>query len=121
MTQEDCKNTIDLFLLEKHGKCHYSLIKNFSRLLRSQITSNTNEVTNICKKCFTHFTKKDYLKNILLIVKPMKQWLFKCHPKNTTLRFQNYQRQLPIPFVIYADFECFTKPLSTCDPCPDYS
>ena len=31
---KDCKNTIDLFLNEKDGKSHYTLIKNFSRLIR---------------------------------------------------------------------------------------
>ena len=35
-------------------------------------------------------------------------------PRNTFLQFQNYNKQFPIPFVIYADFECFTKPMSSC-------
>ena len=38
--------------------------------------------------------------------------------KNTALKFQNHYKKLPIRFVIYADFECFTKPLSTCEPYP---
>ena len=42
-------------------------------------------------------------------------------PRNTTLCFKNYHKQLPIPFVVYADFECFTKPVNTCNPNPDYS
>ena len=42
-------------------------------------------------------------------------------PRNTMLCFNNYQKQLPIPFVVYADFECFTKPVNTCNPNPDYS
>ncbi|CAH3188041.1 unnamed protein product, partial [Porites evermanni] len=36
----------------------------------------------------------------------------------TTLHFKNYDRQLPIPFVVYADFECFTKPMNSCSPNP---
>ena len=42
-------------------------------------------------------------------------------PRNTFLKFQNYNKQLPIPFVIYADFECFTKPMSNCSPNPNDS
>ena len=42
-------------------------------------------------------------------------------PRNTFLRFKNYDKQLPIPFVIYADFECFTKPMSSCSPNPEDS
>ena len=37
---------------------------------------------------------------------------------NTFLCFKNYDRQLPVPFVVYADFECFTKPMNTCSPNP---
>lgn len=28
---------------------------------------------------------------------------------NNTLEFQNYHRQMPVPFVIYADFEAITE------------
>lgn len=38
--------------------------------------------------------------------------------RNTSLKLQNHYKKLPIPFVVYADFECFTKPLSTCEPYP---
>ena len=41
--------------------------------------------------------------------------------RNTRLRSQNYSKQLPIPFVVYADFECFTKPMNTCSPNPEDS
>ena len=57
INQKDYQKTIDLFLFSKDEKEHYCLIKNFSRLIRSQITLN-NKKKNFCKKCFTHFTKK---------------------------------------------------------------
>ena len=57
MTKKDCEETIDLFLYEEDGKSHYCFISSFNRLIRSQITSRTNGVTHICKKCFTHFIK----------------------------------------------------------------
>ena len=41
--------------------------------------------------------------------------------KNTILNFQNYFKKLPIPFVIYADFECFTIPMNSCQPNPNQS
>ena len=37
------------------------------------------------------------------------------------LCFNNYHKQLPVPFVVYADFECFTKPVNTCSPNPEDS
>ena len=38
--------------------------------------------------------------------------------KNTILKFQNHFQKLPIPFTIYADFECFTMPIHSCQPTP---
>ena len=37
------------------------------------------------------------------------------------LRFLNYQKQLPVPFVIYADFEAVTEKVHTCQPNGDRS
>ena len=59
MANRNPQETIDLFLYEEDGKYHYSLIKNFSRLFRSQITSRTNGKIYICKRCFTHFSKEE--------------------------------------------------------------
>ena len=36
--------------------------------------------------------------------------------KGTMLKFKNYHRSEKVPFVIYADFECFIKPIQSCDP-----
>ena len=57
LNQKDTHETIDLFLFTKDDNLHYYLIKNFSRLVRSQITSDTTSKLHICKKCLTHFTK----------------------------------------------------------------
>ena len=65
MAEKDCLNTIDLFFYEEDGVSHYSLIKNFTRLVKSQITSSKNGSFYICKKCFTHFTKYELLHHIL--------------------------------------------------------
>ena len=59
LNQKDTQKTIDLFLFSKDEKMHYSLINNFSRLVRSQITSDTTRKLHICKKCLSHFTKQD--------------------------------------------------------------
>ena len=43
MAEKDCLNTIDLFFYEQDGASHYSLIKSFTRLVKSQITSSEND------------------------------------------------------------------------------
>ena len=47
LNEKDCRKTIDLFLSSKDEKKHYSLIKNFSRLTRSQITFRQEKNTNL--------------------------------------------------------------------------
>ena len=121
MANKDPEKTIDLFYFEKEGKSHYSLIKNFSRLFRSQITTRTNEPIHICKRCFTHFTKKELLSKHIEYCSSNETAAVKMPPRQTFLKFENFNKQFPIPFVIYADFECFTKPMSNCSPNPEDS
>ena len=87
-------------------------------MFRPQIRSRSNEVTNTCKKCFTHFTKQNLFEKHVIYCSNNETEAVKIPSTNTTLKFQNHYKQLPIPFVVYVDFECFNKPLSTCAPNP---
>lgn len=51
LTEKDNQNSIDLFLYGKDRKYHYSLIKTFSRLVSSQVSSDTRKKF-YCKKMF---------------------------------------------------------------------
>ena len=116
--KKDCKNTIDLFLNEKDGKFHYTLIKNFSRLIRSQLATRHNELMQICKRCFSYYTKQELLDKHIKYCSNNKTAVVKMPKPNTFLCFKNYYKQLPVPFVVYADFECFTSPMNSCSPNP---
>ena len=118
MAERDCLNTIDLFLYEEDGVTHYSLIKNFTRLIKTQKTASKNSTIFICKKCFTHYTKEELLQKHILYCSNNETVYVKMPEENEMLFFKNYEKQLPIPFVVYADFECFTKPMNTCSPNP---
>ena len=121
MALREPQKSIDLFLYEENGKYHYSLIKNFSRLFRSQITYRTNEPIHICKRCFTHFTKEELLQKHILYCSNNETVSVKMPKSGSILHFKNHHKKLPIPFVAYADFECFTKPMNTCCPNPEDS
>ena len=118
MAEKDCKNTIDLFLIKEDGKSHYTLVNNFHRLIRSQKTKSKDGKIFICKRCFSHFTKEELLDKHIKYCSNNKAAIIKMPPKNTMLHFKNYYKQLPVPFVVYADFECFTKPMKSCCPNP---
>ena len=119
LNQKDTKKSIDLFLFLEDEKQHYSLLKNFSRLTRSQITSHTSSKIHICKKCLTHFTKKYFFKRHSKYCKKNETVAVIMPTKNTILKFQNHFKKLPIPFTIYADFECLTIPVNSCQPNPN--
>ena len=121
MAGKDCKNTIDLFLHEEDGNTYYSLIKNFHRLIKSQKTSSKDGKIFICKRCCSHFTKEELLDKHIKYCSNNETVSVKMPEPNTVLYFKNYYKQLPIPFVVYADFECFTKPMNSCSPNPKES
>ena len=116
LNQKDSQKSIDLFLFSKDEKQHYSLIKNFSRLVRSQITSHSSSKLHICKKRLTHFTKLHLFEKHITYCSQNETVAVKMPTKNTHLNFQHHFKKLPIPFVVYADFECFTKPINSCQP-----
>ena len=120
-SKKDCNNSIDLFLHKEDGVSHYSLIKHFHRLIRSQKTKSKNGKIFICKKCFCHYTKPELLEKHIKYCSNNETAIVKMPKPNTMLYFKNYHKQLPIPFVVYADFECFTKPMNTCSPNPKES
>ena len=89
MAEKDCLNTIDLFLYEEEGKFHYTLIKNISRLLRSQITSRTDELIQLCKRCFSHFTKYELLEKHIQYCSNNETVCVKMPKQDTMLGFKN--------------------------------
>ena len=107
MAKRDPQNTIDLFLYEEDGKYHYSLIKNFSRLFRTQITSRTNGQIYIWKRCFTHFSKGELFQKHAEYCSSNEIVAVKMPPRNSKLCFNNYHKQFSIPFCSLCRFRMF--------------
>ena len=121
INQKDSQKSIDLFLYSEDEKQHYSLIKNLSRLVRSQITIDTTIKFLICKKCLTLYTKEDLLEKHISYCSKNETVAVKMPTKNSILKFKSHFKKLSIPFIIYADFECFTIPVNYCQPNPEKS
>ncbi|XP_039282935.1 uncharacterized protein LOC120351056 [Nilaparvata lugens] len=113
----------DLLLLQQDGEYHYCLIKNLSRLIRSQLSKHENKIT-ICKRCFSYFdvrVKKNFKthqrlfskKKITKVIMPKKNI---CDNINPILKFKNYQNKFRVSIVLYADFECLLVPYLSCTP-----
>ena len=89
-------------------KYHYVLIKNLSRLVRSQLSSDRRKCF-ICDRCLHFFWTEEKLnnheidcsqKNVCKIVLSREKYL----------KFKNYNRKERVPIVIYADTECLITP-----------
>ena len=122
LSDKNCRKSIDLFLYEEDGKSHFTLIKNLSRLISTQLTkSRVTGGVYICKRCLCHFTVKNSFERHEIYCSNNKMVAVKMPNKGKSLYFENFYRKYPVPFVIYADFECFTKPILHCTPDPSKS
>ena len=108
-TQPGKMPRINLLLIEKAGKFHYTWIKNLNRLLYDQ--SKHKERKHFCERCLHGYTREDLLEAHRPDCRGIGQTAVRVEmsekDKNKVF-FQNHHKQLPIPFIIYADFEALT-------------
>ena len=115
---EDCMN---LLLITENENKHYVLIKDFNKYMYD-ITKH-KERKHFCMYCLQHFTSERVLNNhkenciqlngAQAIKMPTKD--------DNILKFNNAHKQIPVPFVIYADFEAITEKIHGCQPNDDKS
>ena len=94
---------MDLLLLIDNDKSHYVYIKDFGRFMFHKTKSKNKKW--FCRSCLQCFSRESVLvkhkENCLSIngkqsVK-LEEWI---------TEFENYFKQIPVPFKIYADFDC---------------
>ncbi|XP_061712768.1 uncharacterized protein LOC133521721 [Cydia pomonella] len=114
---------INLLYLSNGNTGHYCFIKNLSRLVNRQITGR-HDAIHISDGCLLYFFTEQKLKNhqkndCAHVVTELpdiektnkKNWFEEMKPSNKIL-FDAFIRKHKLPFVIYADFESFLKPIS---------
>ena len=110
--------SVNLMYITKWQRSHYCYIKSLSRLLYSQ-QGRLGRHLHFCERCLQGFT----LESILAKHRPLcrgasnRPTRFEMPEKEkSTLEFQNYQRQMEAPFVIYADCESIIEKYDTLPP-----
>ena len=119
-TNTDRDYNIIIMLIEEGGVKHYCLVKNISRLLSSQ-ASNHDGKHYFCLRCLNPFWCQEALDKHKEYCNEYEAVKIELPKKGTMLEFKNYQRLEKVPFLVYADFESFIKPLDTCDLNPEGS
>ena len=101
---------INLLLIEKAGKFHYTWIKDLNRLLNDQ--SKHRERKHFRERCLHGHCREDLLKAHRPECRGIGQTAVRMEMpeegKKNKLTFQNHQKQLQAPFIIYVDFEALT-------------
>ena len=120
ISKEKNEDVLNLLLIteEKEEKFpnHYVLIKDFNRFMYN-ITKHKNK-KHFCMHCLQHFTNESILnnhkENCILI--NGTQGIKMPTNNEKILKFNGFKKQLPVPFVIYADFEAITEKIDSCQP-----
>ena len=112
------REVVNLLLISDDEKRHYCLIKSMSRLLSTQ-TSKRNGAQYYCMRCLNPFHSQESLDKHLEYCSAHEA--VKIEMSGGTLSFKNWNRNMRVPFVVYADFESFIKPIDTCGPNPENS
>ena len=102
VSDQKFEDSMDLLLLFDDDKSHYVYIKNLNRFMFLK-TKNKNK-KYFCKSCLQCFSSESVLtehKDCLNINGKQSVKL-----EEGIIEFQNYFKPIPVPFKIYADFEC---------------
>ena len=93
---------------------HYVLIKDFNKFMYNQ--TKHKERKHFCMYCLQCFSSERVLNNHKdnCIQVNGTQAINMPTKDNNILKFNNFHKQQPVPFVIYADFEAITEKIQGC-------
>ena len=97
---------MDLLFVIDGNKSYYVHIKDFDRFM-SYKTKNKNK-KNFSKSCLQCFSSKNVLTKHKEVCVSINGWQSVKLGKGT-IEFKNHFKQVPVPFKVYADFECNLK------------
>ena len=118
-SKEKSVKRINLMLIESGEIQHYCWVKRESSLLFDKAINNK---TFYCMRCLTRFTRAHMLvehEKYCNGVNGRPTKIDMPEEGENILAFQNHQKQMKAPYVIYADFEALVKKIQGCERDPD--
>ena len=92
-----------VFLLLIHGdQSHYVYIKDFDRVFHKTKNKNKKWFCGSCLQCFSSESVLIKHKENCLSINGKQS----VKLEKGIIKFENYFKQMPVPFKIFADFEC---------------
>ena len=113
---------INLMITKQGDNTHYSWVKRLTALLYDQ--NRHNESKHFCERCLHGYKRKDLLERHRwecrgLLKSPTRTEMLK--EGENKMSFTNYHKQMKVPYVVYADFECVLEKIAGCEPAPGAS
>lgn len=104
-----------LLLITEVENKHYILIKDFNKFMCNQTKHEHRK--HFCMYGLQWFSSEQVLEkhrtNCMVLNDAQA---IKMPEKGSYVQFENYHKQLPVPFVIYGDFEAITEKIKGCQP-----
>ena len=115
ISKEKYQDHMELLLITEGENKHYVLIKDFNKFMFNQTKHEHRKY--FCMYCLQCFSREDVLtehkKNCISI---NGKQAINMPEKGDKVYFKNHHKQLPVPFIIYADFEALTEKIQGCQP-----
>ena len=110
-----------ILLITSNGeKLHHTAVTRLSGLLRG-VTSNHND-DFYCLNCFHAFRTKNKLEEHKNICENHEYSHVEMPTKdNNIIKYNQGEKSIKLPFIIYADLECLLEKMSTCQNNPNES
>ena len=114
ISKEKFESCLNLLLITEEEVKHYCLIKDFNKFMYNQ--TKHKERKHFCMYCLQCFSSEEILtKHKVTCIEINGMQSIKMPEPGTKISFRNYSKQLPAPFVIYADFEAITEKIPNLD------
>ena len=114
VSKEKYEDHMELLLVTKDENKHYVLIKDFNKFMYNQ--TKHKEKKHFCMYCLQCFSSERVLNNHKdICIQVNGEQAIKMPDKdNNILKFNNFHKQQPVSFIIYADFEAITEKIHGC-------
>ena len=102
------EQVLNVLLISNGEDFHYVFIKDFNRLMYLEVKTKNQHKKPFCIACLQNLTTKEILnihRERCLSINGAQAAKYEAG----IIKFKNYEKQIPIPFKIYADSECSLK------------
>ena len=111
VSKEKFNSCLNLLLITEGEVWHYCLLKDFNKFMYNQTKHKGRK--HFCMYCLQGFSSERVLNNHTVdCIEINGKQAIKMPELGSKIAFTNFRKQLPAPFIIYADFEAITEKVS---------